>query len=261
MRLVLSIFASLIVSAIAFMIVKFWGMSQVFIDYKHPFYTLAEEQKTPLLFLDLYDNWSLETSEKKFIELQFQGIYVHVAVTSDQKTVVLKKPIQMVRKFKYSEIQNDVYTAAEVKQFFKGKRVVLNFLENPISGPELIQEFLKESDLIQNNLFAILSPYDPPMRFLKEQQPTFLFGTTQPEILRIKALESIGLAEATTFRADLVVHEWDFYGEPFFSDTLVKEMSKRFKRLVVGPVEQAQWEDLNTNEKIRSINPFIVVVR
>lgn len=262
MRLVMSIIVSLSVSLILFMIVKMWGKSQIFIDYQHPFYSLDTNQKAPLIFLELHKDWTIDSALKKYEEFQVDGIWINVAVTSDQKTVVLKKPIEQVRKLTYAEVQNDAYTAAEIKRFLSNRRVILNFLENPISGPELIQDFVKESGLLEKKLFAVLSPYDPPMRFLKEQQPTFIFGTTQPEILRIKALESIYLIEASTFRADLVVHPWDFYGhQSFFSETLVNEMSRRFKRLVVGPIEQPQWEDLQTNERIRKVNPFIVVIR
>ena len=104
----------------------------------------------------------------------------------------------------------------------------------------------------------VLSPFDVPMKYLKEKQPTYLFGTTQPEILRIKALESIWLIEASTFRADLVVHPELYYNHEFFTDKLRAELQRRFRRFIVGPVAPEQLE--SAKEQWHSKNAFALIV-
>lgn len=100
MRLFLSTVIALTVSLCLFAIVKMWGQSQIFIDYKHPFLVA---DIVPVVFTIPKDQWTTEeltTSTKK-------DLYLNFAVTKDGIAVVLRKPIHQVRTKLFTDIQAD----------------------------------------------------------------------------------------------------------------------------------------------------------
>ena len=251
MRLLFSTVIALTFSVCLFAIVKMWGQSQVFIDYPHPF-LVAE--KRPVVFTAPKNNWTLEN----LTNLANNNLYLNFAVTQDGIGVILRHPIPQVRTKLYAEIKNDTYTADQIKAVLQNRKIIFNVLENPIGGPEYFIEFIEKIGFNITRNFMVQSPFEVPMKFLKEKQPTYLFGTTQPEILRIKALESIWLLEATTFRADLVVHPELYYKHEFFTDKLRSELQRRFRRFIVGPVPS---ENLDTaKNQWTSKNAFALIV-
>ena len=251
MRLLLSTIIALTVSLCLFATFKMWGQSQVFIDYQHPFLTT---ESRPVVFTIPKDNWTLED----LADPSKKNLYLNFGVTQDEITVILRKPIHQVRTKLFADIQADVYTADQIKSALQNKKIIFNVLENPIGGPEFFVEFIEKIGFQEARNFLVLSPFEAPMKYLKERQPAYLYGTTQPEILRIKALESIWLIEASTFRADMVVHPEYYYKREFFTDKLRTELQRRFRPFIVGPIPS---ENLATAKDLwTSKNAFALIV-
>jgi hypothetical protein len=247
MRLFFSVFISLFVSSVFFFTIKFWGQSQRYIDYNHAFYANVQ---TPLIFE--------KSSEKTLVEnLQSnKNLYLDIAITLDQQIVLpLQSENTKFRTANFSEIKQTAVLMSDYATQLKGRRFILNLIENPIAGPDILLAELKKMGFDKENNFVFTSPYDAQMKDLKEKAPAYLFGTTNPEILRIKSMESVYLMEASVFRSDIVIHPINFYHEAFFTETLLKDLKRRFKRFIVGPIQTEQIEEA------KKLNPLGIIIQ
>ena len=126
--------------------------------------------------------------------------------------------------------------------------------DNPLQGTTVFVDTMKAIGLDAGTNFLFLSAFDPPSKDLKSMQATYIYGTSEPEILRIKALESIYLIEASTFRADVVVHALTFYKQPFFTETLLTELKRRHKKFIIGPLVEGEMD------AALALKPFGIIV-
>lgn len=249
MRIIPATLISLFIAAVFFMIIKMWGSSQLYLEYKHPFYADVTET---LIFKVLTPENIVEGLKTQ------ENIYLNVAVTLDRKLIVIDPNYEKEKtaaenktyKFQsrnFDEITNANPKAAVLLEKFKSqlsdKRIIFNLQDNPLSATPVFIETMTALGLESGNNFIFVSPYDPPAKDLKSQQPTYLYGATDPEILRIKALESLFLVEAATFRADVVIHPLTYYKKPFFTEALVENLNRRFKKIIIGPLEDNEMGD------------------
>lgn len=246
MRLFISVFISLFVSIVFFFTIKFWGLSQRYADYSHPFYTNAQQ---PIIFEksnpeNLVSNLSSD-----------KNLYIDIALTLDQQIVIPLESINTkYRAEHFSKISKPAVLMSDYVNEFKNRKFILNLIENPVAGPDIILAELKKMGLENSQNFVFTSPFDAQMQDLKEKAPAYLFATTNPEILRIKSMESVYLLEAAVFRSDIVIHPLNFYKEPFFTQTLLADLKRRFKRFIVGPIKQADLE------AAKNLNPLGIVI-
>lgn len=247
MRLFFSVFISLFVSCIFFFTIKFWGLSQRYIDYNHAFYSKVE---TPLLF---------EKSSAKTLIGNLQSdknLYLDIAITLDQQIVL---PLESINtKYRAENFRQMKQPAALMSDYaaqLNGRRLILNLIENPIAGPDIILAELRKMGFDKENNFVFTSPFDAQMKDLKTKAPAYLFGTTNPEILRIKSMESVYLMEAAVFRSDVVIHPLNFYKQAFFTEALLKDLKRRFKRFIVGPIHVEQIADA------QKLNPLGIIIQ
>ncbi len=247
MRLFMVIIASFIVSAVFFFTIKFWGLSQRYIDYNHPFYSKVE---TPLIFQksnpqNLIDNLNSE-----------KNLYIDIAITLDQQIVMpLDSKNTKFRAENFAQISQPAALMSDYFNELKNKRVILNLIENPIAGPDILLAELKKMGFEKAENFVFTSPFDAQMKDLKEKAPAYIFATTSPEILRIKSMESVFLLEASVFRSDIVIHPLNFYKQAFFTETLMTDLKRRFKRFIVGPILETEVE------AAKKLNPLGIVIQ
>jgi len=249
MRLIVVTIGSLFVSFVVFMTVKMWGRSQTFIDYNRAFY---KTESTPLTFKVASNK--PDDFEKQLAEIN--NLYLNVTTTLDQKLVLVKANSTASSNYRsksYDQIANEVIDLQKYKNQLQNKRLIFNITENAIAGHEIFADELQKLGLDKSENIVITSPYDVMARSVKELQPALLFATSQPEILRIKAMESMNLIEAATFRADIVIHPRLYYKQKFFTDDLLNELKRRHVRVIVGPDTQDEIE------KAKELNPFALI--
>lgn len=236
-------------SAVCFWIVKLWGQSQGYPEYKHPMFTA---QTTPIEFIKpSYEN--LITTLKGP-----QNIYLDVATTLDQKLVIANRAWALnektLRNQNYEDVKKDVILLSEYKDHLKVRKIIFNLVENAQAGHEIFFHNIKEIGLGKGENFIVTSPYEALIKALKEIQPALIFGSTQPEILKILAMNSMYVVEATNIRADVIIHPIYVRKQLFFTDELLKEFARRHKRIIVGPITSAE------KEKAVSYNPYGLII-
>lgn len=269
MRLLIATIIALSVSFAFFVMIKIWGSSQPYGEYSHPFFTSTPVSTTqapaaPLVFKILTP---LTLSEGLKTE---KNIYLSIAITSDLKLMIIDKDYEAEKQFNkkvtaklhsrlFSEITDGTPNAAVLvenyKDQLKDKKIIFSMQDNPLQGTTVFIDTMKAIGLEAGTNFLFISAFDPPSKDLKSQQATYIYGTSDPEILRIKALESIYLIEASTFRADVVIHPLTYFKQPFFTEVLLNELKRRHKKFIIGPLVDGEMD------AAVALNPFGVIVK
>lgn len=254
MRLLIATLIALSVSFTFFIMVKMWGASQPYGEYNHPFFSVisngtAQAPREPLVFKILTPQILAESLKTE------KYIYLNIAISSDLKLIIIDKDYESQKQFdknvtaklhsrKFEEITDGTPRAAVLvenyKDQLKDKKIIFNMQDNPLQGTTVFIDTMKKIGLDSGDHFLFVSAFDPPSKDLKSQQATYIYGTSEPEILKIKALESIGLIEASTFRADVVIYPLTYYKKPFFTETLIQELNRRHKKFIIGPLKEGE---------------------
>lgn len=252
MRIIAVTIGSLFVSFLIFWTIKFWGRSIVYVDYKHPLYTAAATQAEPIIFVKpSYQN--LEAAIKSE-----PNLYLDVVSTNDGKLVLMKKQWESKRKAvrftNYDEVKDDAILVSDLAEVLATKKIIFNILENAQAGHAIFFEEIKKAKLEKGENFIVTSPYEAIASSLKELAPSLLYGSTQPEILKITAMRGMHLIEALNLRADVVIHPLLIHNQKFFDETLLNELAHRHKRFIVGPIDQ------NEMVEAEALKPFGIIV-
>lgn len=252
MRIILVTIGSLFVSFLVFWTIKFWGRSHVYVDYQHPLYTAAAASEKPMIFIKpSFEN--LESALKNE-----PNLYLDVLSTEDGHLVIGKKhwdaKLKPVRYAKYADIKNDVILVSDLRDLLPKKKIIFNMLENAQAGHMIFFDDIKKAGLEKGENFIVTSPYEAMAKSLKDVAPAYLYGTTQPEILKITAMRSMHLLEALNLRADVVIYPLMIRNQKFYDEELITEMTKRYRRIIVGPIDE---KDL---AEAKALNPFGIII-
>jgi hypothetical protein len=250
MRILIVTIGTLFVFSISLLTIKFWGQGQVYIDYKHPMYDV---QSLPLEFYKpSFEQLDAALRSDK-------NLFLDLAITFDQKLVIPKrkwvsteKPLRL---FNYDNVKNDVIVLADFKDQLATKKIIFNLSENAQAIHETFIYTMKLLGFEKGKNFIVTSQYEAPVKALKEAAPALLFGSTEPEILKILAMQSMYILEAVSIRADIIIHSLKIKNHDFFNDEIVAELKKRHKRIIVGPVA--------TSEEIaqaRKLQPYAIIL-
>jgi len=249
MRLLVVTIGSLFVFVVSFTIVKLWGQSQTYPEYRHLMFAVSPQ---PIEFIKpKFENVEKDLKEKEFL-------FLDVVVTGDQKLIVPKRAWKQeekpIRYSKLEEIKQDVLVLEDYKDILRSKKIIFNIIENSAAVHENFVHNMKELGLEKGENFIVFSPYEAPIKSLKELAPAYLYGTTQPEILKILAMNSMYLIEAANIRADFIIHPLQIRKQTFFVDSLVQEFKRRNKKIIVGPIQAAE------KEEAVKLNPYGLII-
>lgn len=250
MRLIVVSVLTLVISFICFLTIKFWGQSLVYTEYKHP---MLQPTVTPVEFYKpSYAQLDSEIAGE-------HDLYLDLSITFDQKLVIprrawvsTEKPLRL---FKYDEVKNDVILFSEIAPKLKNRKLILNLIENAQAVHESFMHEMKQIGFEKGENFIVTSPYEAPVKALKEIAPALVYGSSQPEILKIVAMQSMYLLEAASFRADVIIHPLKLRGHEFFTEELKAELKKRHKKMIIGPVNSEE-----ESTAARQIEPLGIII-
>ncbi|MFZ3231787.1 MAG: hypothetical protein WA160_16395 [Pseudobdellovibrio sp.] len=252
MRIILITIGSLLISFIIFWTIKFWGRGHSYVDYQHPFYSTSVMLDQPVIFIKP----SVLNIENAL--MTESNLYLDVSSTEDGRLVLKKKEWSSkekpVRYAKYDEIKNDVILISDLKEKLANKKIIFNLVENAQAGHIIFYEEIKKAGLEKGDNFVVTSPYEAMGRSLKDIAPRFLFGSTQPEILKLVAMKSMGLIEAVNLRADVIIFPLMIRNQKFYDDELIQEMNRRHKRILIGPINEKDMKEA------KSLKPFGIII-
>lgn len=242
-RIIIATIIALFVSSTIFLSVTFWGQSQHYAYYEHPLLPKkdASEQK-PIIILALSPEL-LKKYPTKYAAAE--AVMINLSITGDNQWVVtpLEETFRIQNK-KYEQISDQVLKLEDLIKDSSlkilNKKMILNIVENPIGLENSFDKLLEMIGQKDGKSIIVTSPYEVPLKTLKEKYPTFIFGSSKPEVLKLKAMESLYLIGAATLRADMVIYPLTYYKQPFYTETLLKELKHRYKNFIVGPLEEGE---------------------
>lgn len=251
MRILVVTIGTCLLLLVGFWTIKFWGQSKLFVDYNHPL--LTKTQTEPYLFvLPRPENISAAI-------IANDNLYLSVATTLDEKLVtptkVWSKQEKQIRYQNYEDLKASVLLLENYKDQLRNKIIIFNISENAAAGHEIFIDNLKKLGLDKGENVIITTPFESVAKAIKEISPALLFGTSQPEILKLLAMDSMWLIEATNIRADFLIHPLQIRNQTFFTNSILNEMHRRHKRIIIGP-------ELETNlEVAKSLSPFGIIIQ
>lgn len=248
MRLIFSTLIALFVTAVMFFMIKIWGQSQPVTTYDHPFLNqLQNSQSTgqPTQFQLAKPYQDISPNEPHFL---------NIGITRDNQWVLTPSPEFLVHAKTWEQIKDHAQKLEDVLAKIKNKSLILNLVDNPADYETSFLELLTKHDLAEGKTLIFTSPYEVPLKNMKEKNPTWLLGSSQPEVLKLKTMEGLFLIEATTLRADIVIEPLKINHQQIFTPDVVDELKRRRKQFIVGPVSK---EDL---PKALELKPLAVIV-
>lgn len=249
MRILVTSLATLFIFSICFFTVKYWGKSQQYTDYKH---SMLQAEAAPIEFMRPNFEHLDETIAGP------NNIYLDVTVTFDQKLVIPRRKWlsteRPLRLFSYDEVKKDVILVADIKNALAQKKIIFNLVENAQAIHETFIHDMKKIGLESGQNFIVTSPFEAPLKALKEIAPALIYGSSQPEILKIVAMQSMFLLEATNLRADVIIHPIKIRQHDFFNEDLLAELKRRYKKIIVGPLDSTELE------QAKALSPFAVII-
>lgn len=257
MKLLLTMAGTLAFTLLSFWFLRLWGEGQVFQAYEHPFWaanqtqdrTESKEREIAVVVNSFAIADEAVAISDKII------LYLDVRMSHDGKLFVhhkgLVEPLLTPEKLGASKYRGDkpyFYSLDELRVYFPDllevgtflqrypqQRFILNIQDNADSIHTAILKLLL--DFKSEKRVLIQSEIDVVIKSLRVEQPTWLYGSSRPEITRILSLQSLGLESVPSIRADVWITPLKYKGREIFNEGLERELHRRFKKVFIGPLE------------------------
>ena len=229
MRLILLTLGTFVLLGVSFLTIRFWGLGRTPEHFDHPWMQI----KTPWIIVPL----ALESQAPKDAFL-----WIDVVRSKEQNLYALKDNLDFSRpQWSDQELAPHAQELKSVLEKERGRNLVLNIRSN-VDGIDL-----QISDLVGKSgegRVLIQSDYDLVIQSIKRLQPLWLYGSTTAEKVRFRTFESLWIETATPFKGDVYVGPFEQKHVTLLTETIFKEIKRRGKKVIVGPVQSKEEEDL-----------------
>ena len=158
-----------------------------------------------------------------------------IAYTSDDEIAKLDAAFKVTfdggKTFPFRGQGFHIETLKEILTAFPKRFFVVNLQDYQEGDKERIEKVLEESHASERAL--VTSPEDGILRDLRDDQPTWLFGTSRAQVTRLIMLSQLFLAAGAPMRGDVFV--WD-PSQPLdkINDRVWSEIQRRKMKTVIG---------------------------
>jgi hypothetical protein len=259
MRLLFISAGAVIVTLLILLITRFWGLSQPYQAFEHPFLTqekpwravkisslseakvLLKNNKDVIFWLDLS-----KTQDGHFFVLNPNR---NIQLTPELLKEKFRGPKTFFYDLKFLRLFYDVEPLAEdFLGSFQNQRFIFNILDNAPDVHTAVGVLAAKYQAENRILFQ--SDIELVLRSIKELHPLWLFGTSRSDTMRLLSFDSIGVLPASPFYGDVFISPMKVLDRPAFNENVLDEMRRRKKPIVLGPL-QSEAEIVDA----RSLNP------
>jgi hypothetical protein len=246
MRVFCIILGTVIFVGLGLLLARFWGLSLQHKAFDHAFF------RSPVTFVFNVQNFG--QANDAFKASSTAALWLDVRVSRDHEFFV-KSPKDLsavlnpgivgkgflgTKPYFYDyvflkSIMPDLKSLRDFLEQYPQQKFVLNILDNHESIHLHLAEALanyqpEQRILIQSETAGILE-------YLKKEKPFWLYGMSLAEVTRILSFDSIGLGPAIQLRGDVLVSPLIRFDREFVTLSLLAEMKRRKKRVLLGPLE------------------------
>jgi hypothetical protein len=249
MRLLLISAGTVIFTLMILLMARFYGLSQPYIPYDHEFLKAAK----PWHVVKIHSAPEAQEVLNRNKDVIF---WLDLSKTLDGHFLILnpERKFQLtpeLLKEKFRGDKNFDYDLKTLRLFydkepllenflteFPGSRFILNVLDN---APEVHLTLISEIKTHNaGNRVLIQSDIDLVLSSIKELEPLWLFGTSLSDIMKLNTFDSIGLAPTSPFHGDVFISPMKVMGRPAFTESVLNEIRRRLKPVVLGPLVSEQ---------------------
>lgn len=266
MRLLGISLGTLLIAFLIGLILRFWGLSLPHRTFDHPFFrdltkSTSTEAPPPLripVFNSSHFNFTpgIPGKASQFSSKTgdtFQLIWVSFYITADKKLITdygfnvdgfltwAREKNQYKGKYlhayKFDELAafwSEIVLLETVVNAFPTQQFIFNVLSNDLDIHKEVVTFVEAHNLSQRVL--INSPIDIVIKAVKEIRPMWIYGTSISEVTRIKTFSTMQLEPAIGLRGDVFVAPVSYLARPLADESLVTEMKRRKKIVLIGPL-------------------------
>lgn len=255
MRIILATLLSAIVIGVLITAARIWGLGQKFPEFDSPFFagetpiiivkadTLAKVDEVLKLKPDavIWADVRMSKGKVPFVLPPSRDMEFLKSKEEQQKANPTTPIMQGGKLSDYSWEQiNEFYKETPaLKEFydkFPTTRFVLNIVDNVAdvqsSVVNAIQDYKPDGrTLVTSDALVI-------MEAVKELKPTWVYGTSLPDIMRLLSFDSLYVLPSTQYKGDVFIAPFTVLDgrRPAFNDDIIQEMRRRHKRIYLGPV-------------------------
>lgn len=228
MRLLVLVFGVVFAIVVGFSTIKMMSDAQVYTPYKTNYF--KENEKLVIVA------W-----EQSYLLEKKADLILWVDVYRNTKGEILAKPWKD-RNLLKKDLPQDANPARplllDLLKKFPQTRWVINCDDNTQDIQVTLNSVLNEAQVQERAM--IQSNYNTILESLKESQPMLVYGSTIADMTRLKTFQSMYLMSAAPFKGDVLFSALTYLNRPTVTKEMVYEMRRRFKKVILGPLMNAQ---------------------
>ncbi|WP_413585994.1 hypothetical protein [Bdellovibrio sp. HCB274] len=248
MRVLLATIASLTMVGFIILMTRIWGLGQTFTEYKSPFFdgqtpyvsvkthTLAKMAEAIDARPDviIWADVRISKNRVPFILPPSRDVEFLNAKLEEQKANPTAQIMQGNKLSDYPWEQiNEFYKSTpalkELYEKFPNTRFILNVVDNVTDVDAIVSEALQ--GLKSEHRTLAQSDTNLIIYAIKSLQPTWLFGTGRPDLMRLLSFDSLWVLPSTQFKGDVFIAPFKILGRPAFNGNVLAEMRRRHKKI------------------------------
>ncbi len=242
-------FVSLILSTffIVFMLlstVRLWGEGQRYFPYDSEYFKAENVRANEELILPWEQSFFLEQDKHIILWIETY-IGSEVDAAGKEQPVMLAMPWMDRDKPRKSLEKKSSPTRpllrqllAEILEKYPQARFIISCDDNREQVHQYLSTAIEQAHAETHVI--IQSKYDTILISLKEQRPTWLFGSTPSDLARVKTMDGMWLLAAAPFKGDVMIVPLKHRGRDSLNHNIVQELKKRFKKIIIGPLNSAE---------------------
>jgi glycerophosphoryl diester phosphodiesterase len=263
-----------------FFMLRFWGLSQRYQAFEHNFTNAPAVQLAVKIQSEKDADEALATDPSIIFWLDVRMSLDHQLFV---QTKGLLEPFLSFEKQGPARFHGEkpyFYSLADLKVYFPEllelksflqtypqQKMILNIQDNATDIHLALVQLITENKAEQRVL--IQSDIDIILKVMKEEKPTWLFGTSLPELTRVLTLESVGLEMTPSIRADVWVTPSKLKDRSVFKESIVSELQRRHKKVFLSGINsREQFLDAERYkldglifEKVETLKDFLSTVK
>tara|TARA_B110001454_G_scaffold218991_1_gene249046 strand:- start:88307 stop:89104 length:798 start_codon:yes stop_codon:yes gene_type:complete len=247
MRLFLISLGTVVIALLIGLIVRMWGLSLPYKPFEHPFLSSAMTTNRPIT-VGVFSKDHVRPDSKPTLT------WINVYMTADRVLIsdynfnvdAFMTWARDKKKFKGKFVHG--YKLAELNEFYENitplekalqvittDHYILNILSNETDIHKDVISFVEKNKL--EDRILINSPVDIVIKAIKELKPMWVYGTSIPEVTRLKSFATLGLEAAISIRGDVFIAPISYLNRPLVDESMITEMRRRKKLVFLGPIQ------------------------
>ncbi|WP_255490139.1 hypothetical protein [Bdellovibrio sp. KM01] len=248
MRVLLATLASLALVGFVIIMTRIWGMGQTFQEYKTPYlegqtpyvavkaHTLAKMAEAIDARPDviIWADVRISNNRVPFIlppsrDVEFLNAKMAEQEANPKAQIMLGSKLSNFSWEQINEFYKSTPALKELYEKFPKTRFILNVVDNVTDVDSLVANAVQ--DYNSNDRTLIQSDANVITNAIKSLQPTWLYGTSKPDLMRLMSFDSLWVLPSTQFKGDVFIAPFKIQNRPAFNDNVLAEMRRRKKKI------------------------------